>query len=190
VGASLAAGDLVLTNAATGESRAATSGSFDPGSDVATFALPDLADGNWRATLAADGVEDAAGNPLAQDLAVAFFVLAGDVNRDRVVNFGDLLVLAKNYSGTGKTWADGDLNGDGTVNFSDLLILAKAYNKTLAAPAPAFAPVVAPASATTSVVGEDSKTAPVFSTTRVAKAPGPVKPAAVKPKAAARPKGR
>jgi hypothetical protein len=195
VGASLAAGDLALTNVATGDMRSATGVTFDPGSGVATFTVPDLADGNWRATLAAAGVEDAAGNPLAADFSTDFFVLAGDANRDRVVNFADLLVLAKNYNKAGATWAEGDFTGDGVVNFADLLVLAKAYNTAVAAPAPLLSgePAVAPVSATASVLGEEGKTAPVFSTTRVAKpaaAVAPAKPVVVKAKAAGRAKGR
>jgi parallel beta-helix repeat protein len=53
--------------------------------------------------------------------------LPGDANRDGVVNFNDLLALAKNYNATDKTWAEGDFNGDGVVNFNDLLLLAQRY---------------------------------------------------------------
>jgi hypothetical protein len=60
-----------------------------------------------------------------------FFVLGGDANRDRVVNFSDLLVLAANYNQAGRTFAAGDFNYDGAVGFSDLLILAASYNRSL-----------------------------------------------------------
>ncbi|MFT3785183.1 MAG: dockerin type I domain-containing protein [Tepidisphaeraceae bacterium] len=60
----------------------------------------------------------------------SFFVLAGDFNRDRTVNFVDLLALASNYSLSGKTNAQGDVNYDGNVNFPDLLALAGNYNKS------------------------------------------------------------
>jgi hypothetical protein len=55
---------------------------------------------------------------------------AGDANLDGVVNFADLLRLAKNYgqSPAGSAWYGGDFNYDGVVNFGDLLILAKNYN--------------------------------------------------------------
>jgi hypothetical protein len=55
--------------------------------------------------------------------------LPGDANRDGTVDFDDLLILSKNYNGTGKTWADGDFTGDGLVNFDDLLTLSRNYNK-------------------------------------------------------------
>ncbi len=70
------------------------------------------------------------------------FILAGDANRDRTVNFDDLLVLAANYNASGRTFTQGDFNYDGTVDFDDLLILAARYNATLpAAVAPASTPV-------------------------------------------------
>jgi hypothetical protein len=42
-------------------------------------------------------VTDDYGNPLAPR-SFDFYVLAGDANRDRIVNFSDLLILAKAYN--------------------------------------------------------------------------------------------
>ncbi len=57
--------------------------------------------------------------------------LAGDTNLDRVVNFTDLVALARNYEGgSGKVWRDGDVTYDGLVNFTDLLALARSYGGT------------------------------------------------------------
>jgi hypothetical protein len=112
----------------------------DPVSHVATFTFPALLpDGNYRATLTAAGLTDLAGNPMAADFGFNFYMLTGDTNRDRSVNFTDLLALAQHYNASGATYAIGDLNGDGTVNFTDLLALAQHYGTTLAAPAPAAA---------------------------------------------------
>ncbi|MFT3787380.1 MAG: hypothetical protein QM770_14640 [Tepidisphaeraceae bacterium] len=64
----------------------------------------------------------------------AFLIRAtygGDSNLDGTVNFSDLLILASNYSLSGKTWIHGDSNYDGTVNFNDLLLLAASYNQTV-----------------------------------------------------------
>jgi ELWxxDGT repeat protein len=239
VGSSLAAGDFRLENLTTSTTvdAAKVAVSFDPGTLVATFTFPGypggaLPDGNYRATVLAAGIADATGNAAGANLVFDFFVLAGDATRDRMVNFDDLLALAKNYNGTGKTWAQGDFTGDGLVNFDDLLVLAKNYNKTLPAtgpaspaapldakalaaamgiavpttttpakptpppaparkppvtsrPAPKPAPVVrataptpaAPKAPPASVLRDDDKAKPVFSTTRVATpAPAPVKP--------------
>jgi hypothetical protein len=194
VSGSLQPGDLEIRRAGTGE-LVAVPGlrvSFNADTLTATFTGLSLPDGNYRATLKAAGVTDAFGNPMAADVTFDFFVLAGDVNRDRVVNFDDLLVLAKNYNATGATFAQGDLNFDGVVNFDDLLILAKGYNTSVPAPAAVVtvAAAAAPVTAGAVLAGDgDAKGRPVFSTARVAK-PAPAKGAPVKPKAVARPKGR
>lgn len=56
--------------------------------------------------------------------------LDGDANRDGVVNFQDLLTVARNYAQETQTddpYTSGDFNGDGIVNFQDLLELARHY---------------------------------------------------------------
>jgi hypothetical protein len=190
VSGSLSAGDLQLTNLTTGQvvPAAAIAVAFDATTNTARFTFPgyaygSLPDGDYRATLLAAGVTDVSGNALVNDYSLQFFVLAGDANHDRTVDFNDLVRLAQNYNTTGgKTWADGDFTGDGNVDFNDLVILAQRYNTTLP-PTPAASPAPAPV-ASASVAKEKPK--PVFSTTPVAKA----KPAPAKPKAVARPRGR
>jgi xylan 1,4-beta-xylosidase len=56
-------------------------------------------------------------------------VSPGDANSDGVVDVGDLGILAANYGGSGKTWAQGDFNGDGLVDVGDLGILAANYGQ-------------------------------------------------------------
>jgi hypothetical protein len=51
----------------------------------------------------------------------------GDANGDNMVDVGDLGILAANYGGSGKTWAEGDFNNDGLVDVGDLGILAANY---------------------------------------------------------------
>ena len=100
-----------------------------------------------RATLVAAGITaggvaldgNADGAP-GDDYVFDFFTLPGDADRDGIVNFNDLLTLARNYNKSGVTLADGDFTGDGIVNFSDLLILARNYNRSIAPAAPASAP--------------------------------------------------
>jgi autotransporter-associated beta strand protein len=60
--------------------------------------------------------------------------VAGDATLDSVVNFDDLLALAKSYNRTDAYWARGDFDYNAIVNFDDLLILAKNYNQVAAAP--------------------------------------------------------
>jgi hypothetical protein len=86
----------------------------------------------------------ATGGSTSEFSAGVYLPLPGDANRDGVVNFDDLLILAKNYNGSPRTWDTGDFTGDGVVNFDDLLILAKNYNRTAdAAPPVAMAQVSA-----------------------------------------------
>ncbi|HEY7116327.1 MAG TPA: choice-of-anchor Q domain-containing protein [Tepidisphaeraceae bacterium] len=149
VGASLSLADLVLRNLTTNTTipSANLALTYDATANTGTvtspgYALSALPDGNYRATLTASGVTDASGNALASDFVFDFFVLAGDANRDRKVDFNDLVLLAQNYNAaSGKTWAQADFTGDGAVNFNDLVILAQRYNTTLPAAAPAAAPL-------------------------------------------------
>jgi hypothetical protein len=56
--------------------------------------------------------------------------LAGDANKDGMVDVGDLGILAANYGTTGTAaWADGDFNGDKAVDVGDLGILAANYGQ-------------------------------------------------------------
>jgi hypothetical protein len=132
-----------LTDRATGRdvSHLLAAVAFDPDASAArvTF-VPDLPDGDYRLTLAAGAVRDPSGNASVDPMSFDFFHLAGDVTRDRAVNFDDLVIIAQNYNGTGKTWATGDLTGDGVTDFADLAVLAQRYNSVLPPPAPPPAP--------------------------------------------------
>jgi hypothetical protein len=149
VSASLTVDDLEVKPAPGGDGvPPITPISVDWNADTrtATFTFNnDFADGDYVATLFAAGITDGQSMPLSTDLAYAFFAMAGDVNRDRSVDFNDLVLLAQNYNTTGRAWSDGDLTGDGTIDFNDLVILAQEYNTTLPPiPAASAAPVAAP----------------------------------------------
>src|SRR5205085_501492 len=78
-----------------------------------------LQDGNYRATLPAGSVSDAAGNPLASAQLLDFFVFAGDADHNRSIGFADLVAVAQNYGKSGNaTFGSGDFNYDHNVNFS------------------------------------------------------------------------
>jgi hypothetical protein len=121
-----------------------------------------LSDGNYNAVLLQKGVRDRAGNSLSgANPGIDFFVLAGDANHGRAVDFSDLVVLAQNYNGPGgKTFDQGDFDYDGTVGFGDLVILAQRYNTVLA---PATALPVAGATAEVPARSKAPSTAAVFS---------------------------
>jgi hypothetical protein len=65
------------------------------------------------------------------DYVCSFFQLAGDANHDPVVDITDLGILATNWQGSPKTFAEGDFNYDGKVDITDLGILATNWQKTL-----------------------------------------------------------
>jgi hypothetical protein len=96
-----------------------------------------LGDGNYRARIAAADLTDLAGNPLAADAVLEFFVLGGDANRDRAVNQLDLEILTMNWQQSPATFSQGDFSYDGRVDSRDLLILAGNWQKVLSAPAAA-----------------------------------------------------
>jgi hypothetical protein len=127
---------ITVNNLTTGTPVSPASYGFDSATNTATFSFAGtLPDGNYRATLDPSQVHDLAGNSLAGNNTLDFFALAGDANRDRTVDVTDLGVLATNWQGSGKTFAQGDFNGDGVVDVTDLGILATNWQKNLA-PAP------------------------------------------------------
>jgi uncharacterized delta-60 repeat protein len=147
---SINAADLVLKNLTTGQTISPinfvlnTSGgaNLPTRAEWTTFFAQPFPDGNYRAQIAADAVRDYADNPLAAPISFDFFILAGDANHDRKVDFTDLVAVAQNYNtNSGATFNKGDFNYDGKVDFTDLVMLAQRYGTTLAAPAtvPVFA---------------------------------------------------
>jgi hypothetical protein len=137
VSASLGVQHLVLNNLTTGEpvppSQMAMS--YDTATNTATFTFPGFAngilpDGVYEAVLS-DAVADLFGNALASAHQLGFFVLAGDANRDGVVNIADLGILAANWQQAGRSFSQGDYNYDGMVNIADLGILAANWQKSL-----------------------------------------------------------
>lgn len=139
VDATLSAADLVLTNLTTGAviPGAQVTHSFDPTTNLASFGFLTsangvLPNGNYRASFAAGSVAEPSGVALAEE-SFEFFVLAGDVDRNRTVDFSDLLIVAQYFGTTGHGFSQGNFNYDpaGTVDFDDLLILAQNYNTSV-----------------------------------------------------------
>ena len=134
VSAFLSRSDLVIENATSQQVFHLGALAYDPGTHQATVLLTNqIPDGNYRLSLRHADVANGSGTALLSVSPLEFFVLAGDVNRDRAVDFDDLLVMAQNYASTSATLAQGDVNYDGAVNFDDLLVLAQNYNQSLLA---------------------------------------------------------
>jgi fibronectin-binding autotransporter adhesin len=113
---------FTLQNLTTNQTISPTAGTFSfnaVGTQASLVLTNLLPDGNYRVTIG--------------KAILNFFVLAGDINRDRTVNFADLVILAQNYSLTGRAFSQGNLNysADGAVDFDDLVILAQKYGSSL-----------------------------------------------------------
>lgn len=71
--------------------------------------------------------------------------LAGDVDLDGEVSFGDFLALSGNFGGAGD-WSHGDFDGNGKVEFPDFLLLSENFGQALidtsAVPEPATSPIL------------------------------------------------
>lgn len=140
VSASIAASDFQLLNLTTNTtvSLVVSSISTDGRTVTLTFANTGglsnsiLKDGDYRLRVLANQVQDIAGRTIAADVDSTFYFMNADLNRDRAVNFDDLLLLAQNYGTTsGATFAGGDVTYDGRVDFDDLLALAQRYGTSL-----------------------------------------------------------
>jgi ELWxxDGT repeat protein len=104
---------------------------YDAQTRTLSVTLNGAADGNYHLSLLPDGLADLSGNAMTDGAGVDFFIMRGDANHDRAVDFNDLVKLAQNYNTAGKSFADGDFNFDGNVDFNDLVILAQRYNTSL-----------------------------------------------------------
>jgi hypothetical protein len=139
VGASLGANDVSLIDLAT-QAPLTDTYSYDPATRKATFRINPPANGlfpkgNFRATLSAAGITDAAGNPLSGATPLEFFFTPGDANHDRAVNSSDFNALATHFNKSmNVNFASGDFNYDGNVNALDFNLLASNYGTTLASP--------------------------------------------------------
>ena len=134
--------------------------SYDSSANTATFTFPGypngvLPDGDYRAFLLKDGVQDSSHNHPDIDHMTIFDFLMGDLNHDRTVSIADFITLASNFGKTGASYADGDVNYDGSVSISDFLDLASKFNTSLPTPPPAAAAPAADLSITgNSVISE------------------------------------
>jgi hypothetical protein len=112
---------LTITSGASGA---------DNGSVVVSFTKNTVPETSRTATvqITANG---AAGSPRTVTVVQsAPALISGDANRDGAVDVGDLGILAANYGGSNKTWAEGDFNGDKLVDVGDLGILAANYGSS------------------------------------------------------------
>jgi len=112
------------------------SATFDSDLNTLTLSFAGiLPDGNYEAFLYSQAITDSVGQHLGAnpdgtggaDANLSFYSLAGDVNRDGVVDFKDVN-LTYNVAGG---YAQGDVNGDGYVDSADAIIIARNYQKRI-----------------------------------------------------------
>jgi hypothetical protein len=133
--ASVATSDLLVTNLDTGATFIADRVEVT-GRSVAWVFDAALPDGDYRIEMAAGAVTSTAGQALNAPFIADggdFFFASADLDRDRDVDFDDLLRLAQNYGTFGKNFGNGniDYSADGSVNFDDLLLLAQKYGQSV-----------------------------------------------------------
>jgi hypothetical protein len=130
-----------LHNLTTGQDFP-TSLFYNPANHKLTIPLRQtiLTDGNYNLTLQAGDVKDLRGNTMAAAYSYNFFILKGDLNRDRSVTINDFITLAANFNKPGLP-STGDLNDDGSVTISDYIDLSSNFGKILSPPDPAPAPM-------------------------------------------------
>jgi len=105
---------------------------YDPTTHTATYRPGAFPDGHFRATIVSDDVRDIWGQNLndGKDYVFDFYVAAGDLNLDGMVNFEDLLALSRSYRQAGG-FTQGDLDHNGKVDFADLLLLVQHYGNSV-----------------------------------------------------------
>ena len=132
VSATVGPEDHFLTNLTTGEqidSSKLLRSAYETATNTANFQL-DLAtygstvfqNGNYEDILLAPGVKNTAGEALAAEASLGFFVLAGDLNHDRLVTGDDYGVVDASldaFPNGGALFWEGDGNYDGTVTGDD-----------------------------------------------------------------------
>ncbi len=131
--------------------------SYDRATNIATLDLnaTSLPNGDYSLYVwDRDNIYNVAGVGLQGPTSYSFFALAGDANRDRIVDSQDYTLVEQNLNmGGGKGWADGDFNGDGMVDTTDLQILQANMGQSLPAltGAPAQPLNILPASSAASI---------------------------------------
>ena len=139
--ATVSASDMTGLNLDTNQNVAANSVLLSANNMSATwvFNTPGtfVPDGDYEFKLAANSVEDEAGNGLAGNFDLSgptVFFLAGDATRDRTVNLNDFNTMAANFGLAGMTFSQGNFDYDaaGNVNLNDFNILVSRFGMSVA----------------------------------------------------------
>jgi hypothetical protein len=129
--------DIQLINRSTGQPLS-TGLSLSVAADRKSIALTPAAssfpDGDYQLILDRFRFQDSAGDPLDFDHNFYFFILEGDLDRDRQVGISDFITLASNLGKSPASPADGDINHDGKIAMDDFSALSANFGESFAAP--------------------------------------------------------
>ena len=89
-----------------------------------------LPNGNYEARLFGSLIFDAAGNAMTTNPVEPFFILAGDANRDRVVDLADFVLLRNNFA-AGSLFSEGDFNFDDQIDLEDFVVLRNNFGQSV-----------------------------------------------------------
>ncbi|MHB1033059.1 MAG: FG-GAP-like repeat-containing protein [Pirellulales bacterium] len=137
--------------------------SYDPATwTLAIRRSESLPDGDFQLRLSGAGIEDAAGNAMADNSIFPFFRLQGDTDGNRAVDVFDVAKFQTSFGQpSGMTPGDGDLDRDGDVDVFDVAVLQTQFGKSLALEPPAGMPAAEGTVASMAIQGEAaSRTAP------------------------------
>ncbi len=178
VSASLDAGDMIVRDAATGQTAAAPEAvAWDGGTRTGTwtFAAADVPTGWYQTVISARRVYDPTGNRLDGDgdgtggdphVHTFAVVPPGDADGDGTVGRGDLSAIRANLGAAGgASWVDGDVTGDERVTYADYIRWKRHVGETVSPAPPAASPAASPA---TSPATSTAQTVQISSTASTA----------------------
>ena len=90
-------------------------------------------DGDWRLQLGPGAIVSAAGTASVTNYEFNFFALAGDYNRDRIVDAADFTIFRDTFGSTEDLRANGAREGESerVIDFADFLVFSNNFGNRL-----------------------------------------------------------
>jgi hypothetical protein len=87
-----------------------------------------LPEADYRATMRAVDISDAAGNSMPGDAVFNFRMLRGDTDGNGVIDFNDYARVDFGFNNHLSGWGNGDFDRNGVVDFDDYALIDYAFN--------------------------------------------------------------